>query len=132
MKMLPRGALAALALAVTAVPAEAHAYLVDSVPARKQEVVHRLERIRLVFSGKADALYSTVKVIDNRGAVVAETTQEKASREMTLAAPPLPPGDYRVHYRVLSMDGDIVEGKVDFTVSVGNVESGGALDAATS
>jgi methionine-rich copper-binding protein CopC len=119
MKMLPTGALAALVLAATAVPAQAHAYLVDSVPAKKQEVKHPLEKIRLVFSGKADAHFSTVKLTDAEGTVLVEATQDKPSREMTLPAPQLNPGDYQLHYRVLSADGDLVEGQVEFTVKDG-------------
>lgn len=116
MKPLLTGALAALGLAAVTVPVQAHAYLVDSIPAKKQEVMHPLQKIRLVFSADADALFSTVKLTDDNGGVVAEATQQKASREMTLPAPPLKPGEYRLQYRVLSVDGDIVEGKVDFTV----------------
>jgi copper resistance protein C len=57
-----------------------------------------------------------VKLADESGAVVAETTQSQASRDMTLEAPALRPGAYRVVYRVLSTDGDVVEGKVEFVV----------------
>ena len=119
MKLPPLGALAALALAAPQVPAAAHADLVDSSPAKRQEVLHprALERIKLVFSGKADALYSTAKLTDAAGATLAETTQREPSSEMTLPAPaPLAPGKYHIHYRVLSADGDIVEGKVEFMV----------------
>ena len=119
MNLQPLGALAALALAATQVPAEAHAYLVDSIPAKKQEVLRpqALERIKLVFSGKADALYSTARLTDPSGATLSETTQREASHEMVLPAPArLAPGKYLVHYRVLSVDGDVVEGKVEFMV----------------
>lgn len=116
MKRLTTCALAALALTATEVPAQAHAYLVDSVPAKKQEVMHPLKRIRLTFSGKADALFSTAKLVDATGTVVAETRQPAASHEMTMPAPALEPGAYSIRYRVLSVDGDVVEGKVDFQV----------------
>jgi copper resistance protein C len=78
--------------------------------------MHPLSRIRLAYSGIADAHFSVVKLIDEKGAVIAETTQEKASREMTLPAPALKPGPYQLRYRVLSVDGDVVEGKVEFEV----------------
>jgi copper resistance protein C len=117
MRQLTTGAVAALALAsVSNVPALAHAYLVDSVPAMKQEVMNPPDRIRLVFSGRADAHFSTAELLDESGAVVTRVTQQKAAREMTLPAAALPPGQYRVHYRVLSVDGDIVEGNVEFAV----------------
>lgn len=117
-------ALAALGLALAQGPAGAHAYLLDSVPAKKQEIMHPLSRLRLLFSGKVDALFSTIKLADANGAVIAQTTQGRPSREMTLDAPALSPGAYRVHYRVLSMDGDIVEGQVDFVVRDEPLESG--------
>jgi copper resistance protein C len=117
MKTLLTGALAALALgAASAVPARGHAFLVESYPTKQQAVIKPLHRIKLVFSGKADALYSTVKLKDAKGAVVAEATQKEASREMVLPTPVLEPGPYHIHYRILSVDGDVVEGKVDFTV----------------
>ncbi len=111
------GAISALAMA--AAPAQAHAYLIDSVPASKQEVLHSLPRIKLVFSGKADAIFSTVTLLDGRGETLTRSTQKEASREMVLPAPALDPGVYRLHYRVLSTDGDIVEGNIDFTVRNG-------------
>jgi methionine-rich copper-binding protein CopC len=121
MKPMLRRALAALALvAVSQGPAQAHAYLVDSVPAKKQEVMNPLDQIRLVFSRKADAHFSIAKLLDAHGAVISEVTQEKAAPEMVLPAPALRPGQYRVHYRVLSVDGDVVEGEVGFTVARGS------------
>ncbi len=117
-------ALAALAVAMAQGPAAAHAYLVDSVPAKRQEIMHPLNRLRLLFSGKADALFSTIKLADASGAVIAQTTQGRPSCEMTLEAPALNPGEYRVLYRVLSMDGDIVEGQVDFVVKTASLQSG--------
>jgi hypothetical protein len=110
--------MAALVLpAVSITPARAHAYLVDSVPLQKQEVMNPLEKIRLVFSGKVDALFSTAELMDESGAVLTRVTQEQAGREMTLPAPELPLGRYRVHYRILSADGDVVEGTLAFTVA---------------
>jgi copper resistance protein C len=116
MKRLKKSILAALALAATAASAQAHAYLVDSVPAKKQEVRRPLSRIKLTFSGKADARFSTAQLVDERGAVVTEMTQPEASREMTMQAPALQPGAYRIRYRILSADGDLVEGAVEFEV----------------
>lgn len=115
-KLLTNGVLAALALAATQTPAGAHVALVDSVPAKRQEVMHEMPRIRLIFSGKADALYSTVALADEKGRVLAEATQKEASREMTLPPQALSSGAYQIRYRVLATDGDVVEGRVDFVV----------------
>jgi methionine-rich copper-binding protein CopC len=115
--------LAAFVLAaISIIPARAHAYLVDSVPLKKQEVMNPLEKIKLVFSGKVDALFSTAELSDESGAATTRVTREQAGREMTLPAPELPLGRYRVHYRILSVDGDVVEGTLAFTV--GRVAAG--------
>ncbi len=50
------------------------------------------------------------------GGVVAEMTQPKASQEMAMTTPRLPPGPYLVEYRVLAMDGEVVRGDFFFTV----------------
>lgn len=116
MKPVLTGVFAALALAACGVPSLAHTKLVDSYPANRQLVLKPLHTIRLVFSGKADALYSIAKLKDGKGEVVAQVTQKTASKELVLPTPLLMPGDYQVVYRVLSADGDIIEGKLDFSV----------------
>ena len=97
-------------------PANAHAYLVDSYPSAKMHINKPLKTVRLRFSGRADAQYSTALLEREDGAVLAGQTQPKASTEIDFPVPPLQPGRYFVHYRVLSVDGDLVEGKVDFVV----------------
>jgi methionine-rich copper-binding protein CopC len=82
-------------------PAQAHAYLVDSFPAAKQRLHAPLKTVKLRFSGRADAHYSTISLLREDGAVLATRTQPKAQREFDLPAPPLEPGRYRVHYRIL-------------------------------
>jgi hypothetical protein len=116
MKPVLTGALAALALTAFSVPTLAHTQLVDSYPANRQLVVKPLHAIKLVFSGKADALYSIVRLKDSKGDVVAQTTQKTASKELILPTPSLMPGEYHIVYRVLSVDGDVIEGKLDFSV----------------
>ena len=39
-----------------------------------------------------------------------------ASRDMNMSAPMLAPGRYHVRYRILSPDGDVVQGKIDFII----------------
>jgi copper resistance protein C len=118
MKMIHGRILAAIALtAISSMPARAHSYLVDSVPTQKQEVMNPLKEIKLVFSGKVDALFSSAELMDESGAVLAQITPTRAARQITLPAPELPLGRYRVHYRILSADGDVVEGALAFTVA---------------
>jgi methionine-rich copper-binding protein CopC len=103
-------------------PARAHAYLVDSNRIKNQEAMHPLEKIELVFSGKVDALFSTAELSDESGAATTRVTREQAGREMTFPAPAPLLGRYRVHYRILSVDGGVVEGTLAFTV--GRVAAG--------
>jgi len=96
--------------------AEAHGYLVDSFPGMKAHLKTSPHKIRLRFSLRADARYSTIDLVNDSGAVLSTMTQPKASHEMDMGAPSLPPGRYHVRYRILSPDGDLVQGKIDFFV----------------
>lgn len=110
-------ALAALAIwPMMAAPAQAHAYLLDSFPAANQSLHAPPKAVKLWFTGRADAHYSTVNLLDEGGTVLATHTQPVAKREIELAAPSLQPGRYRVEYRVLSTDGDIVQGRLNFAI----------------
>jgi len=105
------------ALSITpSMTAMAHAYLADSFPPSNQHIDGPPSKIRLNFTGKTEASFSNVKLKDDRGEVLAEVTQQKASHEIVMPAPSLPPGQYHVAYRVLSADGDIVQGEVRFVI----------------
>jgi methionine-rich copper-binding protein CopC len=114
-----RAALAALLL-VLLVPATAgaHAVLVKSSPARRA-VVAAPPRIELVFNERLEPAYSTVSVwtADNRrvddGKVV---VGPEDPRRLAVGLPPMPGGTYTVKFRVLSVDGHIVEGTFPFEV----------------
>lgn len=105
----------ALTIGLTA-PAEAHGYLVQSFPAKKAHLRTSPHRISLVFSLKADPGYSMLAVERDDGAVIASQIPTKRSRTVSMASPQLPPGRYRVHYRMLAPDGDFMQGKIDFVV----------------
>ena len=97
-------------------PARAHAYLVNSFPSSKMHLISPPKTVKLHFSGRADARYSTVSLERDDGAIIVKWTQPKAQPEIAFPAPPLQPGCYHVDYRVLSTDGDLVEGRVDFFI----------------
>lgn len=105
----------ALAL-VAGLPASAHhQFLEQAFPSAKSHA-SAVRQVRLVFEGKADALYSTMKLMAADGSVVAEMTQPVASREMVMPTPTLSEGNYLVEYRVLATDGEVVKGDFFFTV----------------
>lgn len=105
----------ALAL-VAGFPASAHhQFLQQAFPAAKSRA-SAVREVRLVFQGKADALFSTMRLMKADGSVVAEITQSEASQEMVMPTPTLLQGNYLVEYRVLATDGDVVKGDFVFTV----------------
>ncbi len=100
----------------TSFPASAHhQFLQQAFPAAKSHA-SAVREVRLVFDGKADALFSSMRLMKADGSVVAETTQTEASREMVMPTPTLPQGNYLVEYRVLATDGEVVKGDFFFTV----------------
>jgi len=112
-----RAAACGAALTAAAIaPAKAHGYLVQSFPSRKAHLAESPRHISLLFSLRADANWSTVRLERDDGVVLAEKTQPTTSRSFRMEAPKLSPGAYRVRYRMLTPDGDLMQGKVDFTV----------------
>jgi len=108
--------LAGAAVLAMTIPAGAHGYLENSFPAAKTHFYTPPRQIRLRFSVRADAQYSELALKNEDGAVLMTKTQPHASRDFDMNSPPLPPGRYRVHYRILSTDGDLLQGSVDFFV----------------
>ena len=107
-------------LALAALPAvvEAHAVLVRSAPQARASVRVPPRRARLWFSERLEPAYSTMSVWIDRTKVDAgnaEVSSEDA-RQLSVALPPLDRGVYVVKYRVLSVDGHVVEGEYSFTV----------------
>ncbi len=105
----------ALWISVTAT-SWAHGYLVRSFPGAKMRLVHSPRRIDLLLSLKMDPDYSLAELQDDRGNVLATKTQPQRSRRLSMDAPPLQPGAYHVVYRMLSPDGDLLQGRIDFSV----------------
>jgi methionine-rich copper-binding protein CopC len=113
-------AVALLAGALLApVVAWAHAEMVKSVPARRATITTPPPRVRLSFNERVEAKFSRVSVWDARGAQVdlkdVEVDQEDP-KQLTVGLPALEPGTYTVRFRVLSVDGHVVESQFPFTV----------------
>jgi methionine-rich copper-binding protein CopC len=112
------GALAA-ALALAPLSAGAHAFLVKSSPARRATLTHAPARVDLTFNERLEPAYSRVSVWDERGVQVDLRDGAVAAtepRRLGVALPSLPPGTYTVRFRVLSVDGHVVESSFPFTV----------------
>jgi methionine-rich copper-binding protein CopC len=109
--------LAVLALCPAA--ALAHAVLVKSVPAQRAALVEPPPRIELWFNERLEPAYSKASVTNEAGAQVDRRDVKVSAedpRRLSLSLPPLMPGRYTVSFRVLSVDGHVVESRLTFTV----------------
>lgn len=100
-------------------PVSAHAYLIRSSPSARATVVRAPERVQLWFNERLEPAYSRVSVWNGDAQRVDTGDVRIAPDEPTLLSvgvPPLPAGSYTVKYRVLSVDGHLVESEFVFRV----------------
>ena len=113
------GAAVALALALAPAAAEPHAFLVKSSPARRAVLSHPPARVELWVNERLEPAYSTVTVTNGDGVRVDlrdVTVGPDDPRRLAVSLPPLAPGSYVVSFRVLSVDGHVVEASFPFRV----------------
>lgn len=99
--------------------ADAHAFLLTSSPARRAVLSHTPARAALWFNERLESAYSTVSVETEAGARVDRgdvTVGPDDPRKLSVTLPALEPGRYVVRYRVLSVDGHLVESSFVFSV----------------
>jgi methionine-rich copper-binding protein CopC len=96
-----------------------HAYLVKSSPARRAVLFTAPTRIQLWFNERLEAQFSVLSVWDREGKQVdlrdAQVSPDEP-KKLSVGVPPLAPGTYTVKFRVLSVDGHIVEDQFPFTL----------------
>jgi len=120
--MMPRTLCATLGLAMfltLASGALGHAFLDHATPAVGSAVRAAPAAVRIWFSEELEPAFSTIKILDAKGNVIASSDKavDASDRKLLrLPVPPLPPGTYRVVWRVVSVDTHVTEG--DFTFSV--------------
>jgi copper resistance protein C len=96
----------------------AHAQLEKAMPAVGGTVSSASE-IRLEFSEGVEPKFSKVSVTGPGGAVPLGTAKTDTSNQAVLIVPiskPLPAGDYKVHWRAVSVDTHHTQGTFEFTV----------------
>jgi methionine-rich copper-binding protein CopC len=106
-------------LAFLATGVAAHAFLVKSAPARRAVLAQPPARVDLWFNERLEAAYSRVSVVDAAGRQVDRGDGAVArddARLLTASLPAMAPGIYTVRYRVLSVDGHVVDGSFSFTI----------------
>ena len=112
-------AFAATALALVPALAPAHSLLVRSQPAQRATVTRPPERVQMWFSERLEPAYASASVwneaekqVDGGDAKVDASDPSLLS----VSTPNLGPGRYTVRYRVLSVDGHVVESSYTFIV----------------
>ena len=97
----------------------AHAYLVKSSPVRRAVLSSAPARVVLWFNERLEAQFSQVAVWNTAGQQVDGGDVQVGpddGKKLSVGIPTLSAGTYTVKYRVLSVDGHIVESEFPFTV----------------
>lgn len=98
----------------------AHASMVKSDPPRRATLSESPAKIKLWFNEEIEAAYASVAVVDMKDNVVsgdaAPSKVEDNPKSITLSIPKLSPGAYKVQFRVLSVDGHVVESSYSFRI----------------
>jgi methionine-rich copper-binding protein CopC len=109
----------ATALLLVATPAWPHASLVRANPARRATLTASPDRVQLWFNEAIEPRFSGVSVWDAGGRQVDlrdVRVELEDPKRLTVGLPSLPRGTYRVRFRVLSVDGHVVESEFPFTL----------------
>jgi methionine-rich copper-binding protein CopC len=106
----------ALALVLFVSPAGAHAYLDHAEPRVGSTVATAPREVSMSFSQRLEPAFSNAQVYDSSGARVDQGRAQVAGSVMRVAVKALPPGTYRVRWKVLSVDTHTTEGSFSFRV----------------
>jgi hypothetical protein len=96
-----------------------HAVLVKSSPARRAMLSKPPTSVQLWFNERLEAQFSQLSVWDAEGRQVDRQDPHVAPddpKRLAVGLAELAPGTYTVRFRVLSVDGHIVENEFPFTV----------------
>jgi methionine-rich copper-binding protein CopC len=108
-----------IVLLVIPVSSWGHAYLVKSSPARRAVLSTPPTRVVLWFNERLEAQFSQISIWNAEGQQMDGGDMEVGPddrKRLSVSLPTLPPGNYTVKYRVLSVDGHVVEAEFPFTI----------------
>ncbi len=97
----------------------AHASLVKAEPARRAILSVYPKQIRLWFNEEIEADYASLIVFNEEKKAVTEKkplVHPDDPKSIFLELTELPPGKYTVKFRVLSVDGHVVDADYNFTI----------------
>ena len=108
-----------LAMWAHAAPVLAHAQLVKAEPARRAVLDKAPTQVRLWFNEEIEGAYTSLSVLGANKKPVTDAKPEVVSddpKSVVLPLPDLKPGKYTVKFRVLSVDGHIVDESFSYKV----------------
>jgi methionine-rich copper-binding protein CopC len=99
-------------------PVSAHAMLTKTEPPRRAQLTQPPAQVRLWFNEEVEKDYASLSVThaDKPVTDAKPRLAEDDPRSIVLPMPQLSPGKYTVKFRVLSVDGHVVDSSYDFTV----------------
>jgi methionine-rich copper-binding protein CopC len=109
----------AMAIGLPVASALAHAVLIKAEPPRRAVLAKAPTQVRLWFNEEIEGDYASLVVLDAGKNPVTEIKPQLAPddrKSVVLPLPELIPGTYSVKFRVLSVDGHVVDSSFDFTV----------------
>jgi methionine-rich copper-binding protein CopC len=115
-----RRALAVVVLLSLVSAAAAHGVLERSEPRGGSVLKSAPAQVRLRFTGAIEPAYSRVRVLDGGGRPVdlGDSSVDPDTRTvLRVSLPALPPGRYRVSWRVLSVDSHVTQGDFTFRIA---------------
>ena len=113
------GATMAMAVCVPVDSVLAHALLAKAEPPRRAVLAKPPAQVRLWFNEEIEAEYASLAVLDGEKHPVTDLKPHLAPddrKSIILPLPELAPGKYSVKFRVLSVDGHVVDSSFEFTV----------------
>lgn len=97
----------------------AHAALVKSDPPRRASLSSPPKQIQLWFNEQVEGSYASITVLDSKKNSMTENRPEVVlndPKSIILNLPQMEPDRYTVQYRVMSVDGHIIESNFDFSI----------------
>ena len=114
-----RVGLALAACALTATVAAGHAVLQRAEPRVESTLKRAPDEIKLYFTERLEPAYSSVRVVNDQNVQVdrRDSRVDRSNPALLRATlTRLPPGTYKVIWRVLSIDADVTEGGFTFHI----------------
>jgi copper resistance protein C len=118
-RLMAGGALIMVLGLLPSAPALAHAMLVKAEPPRRAALTTPPAQVRLWFNEEIEKDYASLAILGADKAPVTEVKPHIAAddpKAIVLPLPQLAAGKYTVKFRVLSVDGHVVDSSYDFTV----------------